>query len=78
MTIKDLAEKTGYSVATISRVLNNLPNVSQKARNEIQQAVEESGFQINANARQLKQHAKSILVSPGFLFTPAVIMISVL
>ena len=62
MTIKDLAEKTGYSVATISRVLNNLPNVSQKARDEIQRAVEESGFQINANARQLKQHAKSILV----------------
>lgn len=62
MTIKDLAEKTGYSVATISRVLNNHPNVSQKAREEIQQAVEESGFQINANARQLKQHANSILV----------------
>lgn len=62
MTIKDLAEKTGYSVATISRVLNNHPNVSQKARDEIQQAVEESGFQINANARQLKQHANSILV----------------
>ena len=62
MTIKDLAEKTGYSVATISRVLNNLPNVSQKARDAIQQAVEESGFQINTNARQLKQHANSILV----------------
>ena len=62
MTIKDLAEKTGYSVATISRVLNNHPNVSQKARDEIQRAVEESGFQINTNARQLKQHANSILV----------------
>ena len=62
MTIKDLAEKTGYSVATISRVLNNHPNVSQKAREEIQRAVEESGFQINTNARQLKQHANSILV----------------
>ena len=62
MTIKDLAEKTGYSVATVSRVLNNLPNVSQKAREEINQAVEESGFQINTNAKQLKQHATSILV----------------
>lgn len=62
MTIKDLAEKTGYGVGTISRVLNNQPNVSEKARQVILRAVEESGFQINTNARQLKQHANSILV----------------
>ena len=62
MTIKDLAEKTGYSVATISRVLNNHPNVSKQTREAVNRAVEESGFQINANAQQLKQHATSILV----------------
>ena len=62
MTIKDLAEKTGYSVATVSRVLNNNPNVSPKAREEITKAVEESGFQINTNAKHLKQHANAILV----------------
>lgn len=62
MTIKDLAEKTGYGVATVSRVLNNHPNVSEKARTVIMQAVEESGFQINSNAKQLKAHASSILV----------------
>ena len=62
MTIKDLAEKTGYGVATISRVLNNHPNVSEKAKRIIMQAVEESGFQINSNAKQLKAHASSILV----------------
>ena len=63
MTIKDLAEKTGYGVATISRVLNNHPNVSEKAKQTILQAVEESGFQLNVNAKQLKQqHATSILV----------------
>ncbi len=62
MTIKDLAEKTGYSVATVSRVLNNHPNVSKKVRDKINLAVEESGFQINANAKQLKAHATSILV----------------
>lgn len=63
MTIKDLAAKTGYAVATVSRVLNNHPNVSQKARRIIMEAVEESGFQLNANAKQLKQqHATSILV----------------
>lgn len=62
MTIKDLAAKTGYAVGTVSRVLNNHPNVSEKARTAILQAVEESGFQLNVNAKQLKQsHATSIL-----------------
>ena len=63
MTIKDLAAKTGYAVATVSRVLNNHPNVSEKARTVIMQEVEESGFQLNVNAKRLKQqHATSILV----------------
>ena len=56
MTIKDLSAQTGYSVGTISRVLNNQPNVSEKAREVILRAAEISGFQLNANAKQLKQH----------------------
>ena len=62
MTIKDLAAKTGYSIGTVSRVLNNHPHASKKARQVILQAVEESGFQRNEAARQLKQHATSVLV----------------
>lgn len=63
MTIKDLAAQTGYSVGTISRVLNNQPHVSELAREIILKAAEESGFQLNANAKQLKQqHSTSILV----------------
>ncbi|MBR3610372.1 MAG: LacI family DNA-binding transcriptional regulator [Oscillospiraceae bacterium] len=63
MTIKDLAKETGYGVATVSRVLNNHPNVSEKARRSILQAVERSGFQINENAKQLKQQRPtSILI----------------
>ena len=64
MTIKDLAAQTGYSVGTISRALNNQPNVSEKARASILRAAAESGFQLNANAKQLKQqHGNSILVA---------------
>ena len=33
MTIKDLSAQTGYSVGTISRALNNHPNVSRRPRN---------------------------------------------
>lgn len=63
MTIKDLAAQTGYSVGTISRVLNNQPHVSELARQVILKAAEESDFQLNANAKQLKQqHSTSILV----------------
>lgn len=63
MTIKDLAAQTGYSLGTISRVLNNHPHVSEKARRVIMRAVQESGFQLNENARSLKQqHATSIYV----------------
>lgn len=63
MTIKDLAAQTGYAVGTVSRVLNNHPNVSEKARSAILKAVEESGFELNVNAKQLKQqHATTILV----------------
>lgn len=63
MTIKDLAATTGYSVGTVSRVLNNHPHASKKARQVILKAVEESGFRLNENAKQLKQqHATSVLV----------------
>lgn len=63
MTIKDLSAQTGYSVGTVSRVLNNQPNVSEKARTVILAAARESGFQLNANAKQLKQqHSNTILV----------------
>ena len=63
MTIKDLAAQTGYSVGTISRVLNNQPHVSDLAREIILKAATESGFQLNENARQLKQQqSNSILV----------------
>ena len=63
LTIKDLSAQTGYSVGTISRVLNNQPNVSQKARDTILRAANACGFQLNANAKQLKQqHSNSILV----------------
>ena len=63
MTIKDIAAKTGYAVGTVSRALNDHPNVSEKARRIILKAAEESGFELNVNAKQLKQqHSNTILV----------------
>ena len=63
MTIKDLAAKTGYAVGTVSRALNDHPNVSEKARKVILETARECGFQLNVNAKQLKQsHSNTILV----------------
>ena len=55
MTIKDLARLSGYSLGTVSRVLNNQPNVSEKARETIMAIVNEAGFELNTNAKNLKQ-----------------------
>ena len=63
MTIKDLAKETGYSVGTISRVLNNQPNVSQKARDAILAIVHERGFQLNTNAKTLKQQRSNCIAA---------------
>ena len=40
MTIKDIAKESGYAVGTVSRVLNNHPDVSEKARETILAVVE--------------------------------------
>ena len=55
MTIKDIARESGYAVATVSRVLNNRPDVSPEARAKIQAVLEAHNFTPNNNARHLKQ-----------------------
>lgn len=63
MTIKDLARESGYSVGTVSRVLNNHPNVSEEARKAVMALVKARGFELNINAKNLKQNrSNSILV----------------
>ena len=62
MTIKDLARLSGYSLGTVSRVLNNQPNVSDKARETIMAIVKEAGFEPNNNAKNLKQQRSNSIV----------------
>ncbi len=61
MTIKDIAREAGYSVGTVSRVLNNHPDVSEKARNIITEVVEKNHFRINSNAKHLKQQSNTAI-----------------
>jgi LacI family transcriptional regulator len=57
VTIKDIAKESGYAVGTVSRVLNNRPDVSDEARGTIMAVVEKYHFHRNSNARHLKQQA---------------------
>lgn len=59
LTIKDIARESGYAVGTVSRVLNNHPDVSEKARARIMEVVEKHNFKLNSNAKHLKQQASS-------------------
>lgn len=63
MTIKDIARESGYSVSTVSRVLNHRSDVSEEARAKIMEIVNRHNFVLNNNAKQLKQiQSKSIAV----------------
>lgn len=53
MTIKDIAKACNVSVSTVSRVLNNHPDVSQSVRERVQAMVESSGYIPNNSARDL-------------------------
>lgn len=52
-TIKDIANRTGLGLATISSYLNG-GNVRKKNREKIEQAIEELHFEVNEVARGLK------------------------
>ena len=60
LTIKDIARESGYAVSTVSRALNDHPDVS---REKIKAIVAAHKFVPNSNARQLKvQQNRSIII----------------
>lgn len=61
MDIRDIARLSGYSLGTVSRVLNGHPNVSDKARERVLKVVEEVGYEPNSNARFLKMQGRTVV-----------------
>ena len=53
-TLVDVAKAAGVSYQTVSRVLNNLPDVSPATRERVLTAIEELGYRRNLSARALK------------------------
>ena len=61
MSLKKIAQMTGVSPSTVSRVLNNASSTcaSKAVRDKIFDAAREIGYQPNENARRLKNLSKS-------------------
>ncbi|MCK6626036.1 MAG: LacI family transcriptional regulator [Anaerolineae bacterium] len=53
VTIFDVAQAAGVSITTVSRILNNKPDVSAATRQRVQQVIEELGYHPHAQARRL-------------------------
>lgn len=77
-TIKDISEKTGLSLGTISNYLNG-KKIKEKNRILIEKAIEELGYQVNMSARSLKTNQSKLigLVIPSAELTFSAKLVSI-
>ena len=68
VTLKDVAEKVGCSITTVSRALHNYDDVSAKTKTLVKQTAVEMGYTPSSLAQRLqKQHTDTLgLVLPTF------------
>ncbi|GEM79115.1 LacI family DNA-binding transcriptional regulator [Vibrio superstes] len=67
VTITDLAEMTGISRSTISRVLNNNPKVDPEVRKKVELAIEESGYLRKASKVKYEVPIRSVTIATTVL-----------
>ncbi|WP_126994133.1 LacI family DNA-binding transcriptional regulator [Thermosipho globiformans] len=61
-TIEDVAKKAGVSIATVSRVINNVSNVSERTRIKVWKAIEELNYKPKIFASALARHKEKFRV----------------
>lgn len=61
MTVRDVAAQTGVSIATVSRVLNDQPNVSPETRDLVLRAVEELGTRAPGSRASTSRAAQGVV-----------------
>jgi len=54
ITLKEIAERCGVSVATVSNILNGKPKVSEETRQKVLAVVKETGYQPNLLAQGMR------------------------
>lgn len=55
ITIKDIAKQCGVGVSTVSRAINNHPDISEETKSMIMEVIKEHNFIPNNSARNLKR-----------------------
>jgi DNA-binding LacI/PurR family transcriptional regulator len=55
VTIKDVAKKANVAPSTVSRVISDSPNISEKTKRKVRKIMDEMGYHLNLNARTLVQ-----------------------
>lgn len=60
-TINDVADLAGVSIKTVSRVVNDEPNVRQSTRDKVQQAIGKLNYRPNLSARSLASHRSHLI-----------------
>jgi LacI family transcriptional regulator len=61
MTLKDLARFLNVSPSTVSRALNNHPDISIEVRNRVQQLAEELQFKPNSFAANFRKKQSKLI-----------------
>ena len=54
-TIKDVARICGVGVSTVSRAINNHPDINPQTRQRIMEVIKQNGYIPNNSARNLKR-----------------------
>ncbi len=65
VTLKDVAQRCGVSVASVSKALNNMPDISPATAKRIRNMAKELGYYPNVAARALKTSRSNMI---GILF----------
>lgn len=55
ITIKDIAKRCGVGISTVSRAMNDHPDINPKTKQVIMQMIQDTGFIPNTSARNLKR-----------------------
>lgn len=61
ITIYSVAKRAGVAISTVSRVLNDSPNVSEETKKKVQLAINELNFRPQVSARKLASKEPNIL-----------------
>lgn len=61
ITIYQVANRAGVAISTVSRVLNDSPNVSDKTKEKVQLAIDELNFRPQVSARKLASRKPQML-----------------